>query len=106
MAHDRCVGQEALDVPVAECRHAIGVERLERSAEALALAKDRQPAEPGLEPFETQPLVETALVADGATPLLVVVGDVERVGRRPAANEFYCCSKTSTWTMPSSTVTG
>ena len=54
-------------------------------AEVLALAQDRQPREPRLEALEAEPLVESALVRDRPPPLLVVVGDVERVGRRPAA---------------------
>jgi hypothetical protein len=105
VAHDRRVGEQALNVAVAEGGDPVGIEPFERGAKALALAQDRQPAEPGLETLETQSLVEPALIADGATPLLVVVGDVERVGRRPAADELYF-SRTSTWTMPSSTVTG
>jgi hypothetical protein len=105
VAHDRRIGEQPLDVALAEGGDPVGVEPLERGAEALALAQDGDPTEPGLKSFEAQPLVEPALVADRATPLLIVVGDVERVGRRPAADEFYL-STTSTWTMPSSTVTG
>jgi hypothetical protein len=107
MADDRGIGEQALDVAFVERGDTIGVEALERRAKALALAQDRQPAEAGLEALEAQPLVEPALVADGAAPLLIVVGDVERVGRRPTANEFRgYFSSTSTWTIPSSTVTG
>jgi hypothetical protein len=90
---------------LAELGDALRVEALERGAEGLALAQDRQPAEAGLEPFEAEPLVEPALVADGAAPFLIVVGDVERVRGLPTADEGYF-SRTSTWTMPSSTVTG
>jgi hypothetical protein len=102
---DRGIRHQTLDVALAERGNAVGVEALEGRPEALALAQDRQPAEAGLEPLEAEPLVEPALVADGAAPLLVVVGEIERVGRLPAADQFYC-SMTSTWTMPSSTVTG
>jgi hypothetical protein len=104
---DRGIREQALDVAFGECSDAVGIEPLERRAKALALAQDRQPAETGLEALEAEPLVEPALVADGAAPLLVVVGDVERVGRRPTANKLRgYFSSTSTWTIPSSTVTG
>jgi len=102
---DRGIRYKALDVPLVEGGDPVGVEPLERRTEALALAQDRQPAQTRLEAFEAEPLVEAALVAHGASPLLVVVGEVERVGRLPAADELYF-SSTSTWTIPSSTVTG
>jgi hypothetical protein len=100
---DRRVGDESLDVALTERGDPVGIEPCECGPEALALAEDGQPAEAGLEPLETEPLVEPPLVADGAAPFLVVVGDVKRVGRLPAADYF---SSTSTWTIPSSTVTG
>jgi hypothetical protein len=105
MADDRCIRHKPLDIALAERGDAIRVEPLEGGAKAFTLAQDRQPAEAGLEALEAEPLVEPALVADGASPLLIVVGDVERVGGRPAANQVYG-SSTSTWTIPSSTVTG
>ena len=60
----------------------------ERRAEALALAQDRDPREPGLESLEAEALVQAALVAHRPAPLLVVVRDVGRVGRRPAADRL------------------
>ena len=101
MADDRGVRQQPLDVALAERGDTIGLEARECGPEALALAQDRQPGEAGLEALEAEPLVEAALVADRAAPLLVVVGVVPLVGRFPAA--FYA---TSTLTMPSSTTTG
>ena len=76
------------DVALAEARDRVGIEAGERAAEVLALAQDRQPREPGLEPLEAEPLVEPALVGDRPAPLLVVVRDVERVARRPAAGRL------------------
>src|SRR4051812_1351304 len=105
MADDRRVGEQPLDVALAERGHALRLEALEGRTEALALAQDREPAEPGLEPLEAQPFIEAALVPDGPSPLLVVVGDVERVRRRPTPREL-CVATTSTWTTPSSTLTG
>src|SRR5581483_4947385 len=58
----------------------------ERRAERLALAQDRDPGEAGLEALEAEALVQAALVAHGAAPLLVVIRHVQRVVRRPAAN--------------------
>ena len=101
VADDRGVGEQARDVALAERRDPVGVEALERRPEALALAQDRQPRQARLEALEAEPLVEPALVADRAAPLLVVVGVVPLVGRLPAA--FYA---TSTFTTPSSTTTG
>jgi len=101
VADDRGVGQETLDVALAESGDPVGLEALEGGAEALTLAQDRQPGEAGLEAFEAEPLVEAALVAYRPAPLLVVVGVVPLVGGDPAA--FYA---TSTLTTPSSTTTG
>jgi hypothetical protein len=80
VTHDRGVCQEPGDVPLAERGDPDGLEAFECGPEALALAQDRQPREARLEPFEAQPLVETALIADGAPPFLVVVGVVPLVG--------------------------
>src|SRR3954468_7682330 len=104
MADDRRIAEQPLDVALAERGHALRVEAVDGGTEAFALAQDREPAEARLEPLEAEPLVDAALVAHGPAPLLVVVGDVERVGRRPAARRLYY-STTSTWTTPSSTVT-
>jgi hypothetical protein len=85
MPDDRRIAEESLDVPLAEAGDALGVETLERRAKRLALAEDREPRETGLEPLEAEPLVDATLVGDRAAPLLVVVGDVARVARLPAA---------------------
>ena len=85
MADDARVPKQPLDVALAEARDRFGIEAGEGGAEVLALAQDRQPRQPGLEALEAQPLEQAALVGDGPSPLLVVVGDVGRV-RLPAAN--------------------
>jgi hypothetical protein len=101
VSDDRGVCQQAHDVAFTERRHPVGVEALEGGPEAFPLAQNRQPGQTRLKPLEAEPLVQPALVADGAAPLLVVVGVVPLVGRFPAA--FYA---TSTFTTPSSTTTG
>jgi hypothetical protein len=54
-------------------------------AEGRTLAEDRQPREPGLEALEGEQLEEGVVAVQRTPPLLVVIGDVERVGRAPAA---------------------
>ena len=62
-----------------------GIEVAEGAAEVLALAQDRQPREPRLKALEHELLEEPRVVGDRASPFVVVVGDVERIGRRPPA---------------------
>ena len=99
---DGRVRQQPLYVALAEPRDLLRVEPGERGPERLSLAEDRQPGQPRLEPLEAQPLVDGPLRGDRPAPLVVVVGQVERIGRLPAARQ----SATSTRTTPSSTVTG
>src|SRR6476620_1987813 len=88
MADDPRIAEQPLDVALAEARDALGIEAGEATPERLALAEDGDPGESRLEPLEAQALVEAALVAHRPPPLVVVVGDVLRVGRRPAADRF------------------
>jgi hypothetical protein len=100
---DRGVGQEPLDVALAEAGDDFRVESLEGGPKTLALPQNRQPREPGLEALQAEPLVDPTLARDRPAPFVVVVGLVERVGRLPATDQV---STTSTRTTPSSTVTG
>jgi hypothetical protein len=101
---DRGVRKQPLDVALSEPGDPLRVEAAERRPEALALAQDRQPRQPGLEALERQPLVQAPLVADRAAPFLVVIGEIERIGRFPAADQG-CTSATITLTIPSRTTT-
>ena len=103
MPHDAGVAEQTTHVTLTEAGNLIGVEAGEGGTKVLPLPEDRQPREAGLEAFETQTLVDTPFGRDRPSPLLVVVGEVQRIGRFPAA--FYV-STTSTLTTPSSTVTG
>jgi hypothetical protein len=87
VADDGRVAEQSLDVPLAELGDGVRLEVRERSAERLALAQDRQPGQPGLEPLETKALVNAPLGRDRPAPLLIVVGEVERVAGFPAADE-------------------
>jgi hypothetical protein len=76
MTHDRRVGQEPLDVLLAEPRHLLEVETVEGAPEALPLSQDRQPRESGLEAFEAELLEQPLIVGDREAPFRVVVGAV------------------------------
>ena len=65
VADDRRVGEQPLDVALAEPGDRIRVEAGERGAEALALAQDRQPGQARLEALEAEALVDAALVVTG-----------------------------------------
>ncbi len=52
---------------------------------ALALAQNRDPGEAGLEAVEDELLEQGAVVPFGRAPLVVVIGDVQRVLARPGA---------------------
>src|SRR5947207_2659772 len=85
VADDRRVRQQPLRVARAEAGHLLDLEAGERRPECLALAKDREPGQTRLEGLQAELLVETAVVANGPPPLVVVVGDVLGGGERPAA---------------------
>jgi hypothetical protein len=85
MAHDRGVAEQPLDVPGAEPRDGLEVEAGERAPEALPLAQDRQPGEPGLEALEAELLEQPAVVVDREAPFGVVVRPVLLGRVAPAA---------------------
>src|SRR4029453_16453722 len=85
---DPRVAEQPLDVTLAEARDPFGIEAREGMPERLALAEDSDPREPRLKSLEAEALVETALVAHQPPPLLVVVGDIHGIARRPAADRF------------------
>jgi hypothetical protein len=82
VADDRRVGEQPLDVAVAEPSNLVEVEAGERAPECLAFAEDRQPREPGLKAFQTELLEQPAVVRDREAPFGVVIGAV--LGRRIA----------------------
>ena len=89
MPHDRRVAEQTLDVTLAEACDPRGVEPVERAAKPVALAKDRQPRETGLEPLEADLLEQPDVVDDRSPPLVVVVRAVLGgvTGSPPAAGE-------------------
>ncbi len=77
MPDDGRIREQTLDICRAELRHGLGVEVRERPAKRFALAEDRQPGKPRLEPLETELLEQAALVGDRASPLAVVIVAVD-----------------------------
>ena len=85
MAHNPGVGEEAGDVFFAEFSDQVWIEPGERHPKGGPFPKDGQPGEAGLESLETQLLEQHVILGGGPAPLEVVVGDIFRAGRPPAA---------------------
>jgi hypothetical protein len=83
VADDAGIGEEPLDLTLAERGDGIDVEPGEARTERGALAQDRDPRQPRLEAFEAQQLEQLVLVVLWPTPLVIVVRDVVRVRARP-----------------------
>src|SRR6185369_224518 len=62
-----------------------GIEIVEGTAVAVPAAQDGDPGESGLRSLQDEHLEQAAVVVQRHTPLLVVVGDVERIAGSPAA---------------------
>src|SRR4029079_2482496 len=73
VADDRRVAEKPLDVALPEAGDLVEVEAGEGAAERIALAQDREPGEPRLEPLERDLLEQPHVVGDGQPPLVVVV---------------------------------
>ena len=69
----------ALTLRLRVARDLVRIEVVEGAAEIVALAQDRDPREPRLEAVENELLEQRAVVALRHAPLLVVIGDVERI---------------------------
>jgi hypothetical protein len=85
VAHDAGVGQEGVHFALAVTRYQGGIEIVEDFAIAGAPAQDCVPTEAGLRAVEHQEFEEQAIVVDGDSLLLVVVGDGEFVSGPGAA---------------------
>ena len=79
------------------------IEAPERGPEGLALAQDRRPRQAGLERLEREPLEQLDVVVARPAPLVVVVGDHQRVGIRAvgagpgAARSWFDHAATIAW---------
>src|SRR5882762_4590553 len=85
IADDPSVRQEPPFVFCVITSYSFRVEAMQRPAVVLALGEDRVPRKPGLRTFQDEELEELAVVPDRHAPLLVVVGDGERIARPGAA---------------------
>jgi hypothetical protein len=85
VADDPGIGHEPGHLGVAVARHHLGIEPVEGGEERRPLAEDGEPGQARLEELEAQQAEERVLVAEGPTPLVVVVGDVQGVARAPPA---------------------
>ncbi len=85
VADDPLVRQQPRDAARVEPRHLLDVEAGEGPPVARAPLEDRQPREPRLGALEHEMLEEVPVVARRHAPLLVVVGEVERVLADPVA---------------------
>jgi len=83
---DGRVGEKLPDPGRRIVRHLLRVEAVERATIRLALAQDRDPAQACLRAFEHEHLEQVLRVARRTAPLLVVIGDIQRVGSRPRAS--------------------
>src|SRR5260370_638978 len=84
VAHDPRICQKRGDLPFVVAGDLPRVEPVERAPVGVPLAQDRAPAQPRLGTLEDEKLKKDAIVVQGNAPLLVVVGDVQRVGACPA----------------------
>src|SRR5690606_6871528 len=86
VADDPRILQQGLEAALLHSRYAIGLEAVEDLPVALPLAQDGDPGEARLRSFEDQELEQALVVAHRHAPLLVVVGDVERIRAAPGAS--------------------
>ena len=83
VAHNAFVAHEAFDVFVIEPRNLDWIKVFKCDPKCLALTQDREPRQAGLETLEAQLFVQFGVVGNGATPFIVVVVDIDRIGRAP-----------------------
>src|SRR2546426_2087104 len=79
VAHDAGVLEQLRDLLAIVAGHALRVEPVERLEEAGALVQDDAPREPGLEAIEHELREQVPVAPQGHAPLLVVIGEHQRV---------------------------
>jgi len=83
MADDAGIVQETGDLGLAPAGQDGEIEAGEGAPEILPLAENGPPAQPGLEPFETELLEQPPVVGHRPSPFPVVIGLVERIADAP-----------------------
>ena len=67
------ITEESLHIGFIESRNDVWIESSKTESEILAFAQDREPAQPGLEPLETDLLEKPVVITLGESPLSVVI---------------------------------
>ena len=88
MPDDAGVSNETRNVCIVECGDTLHVKASKGPPEVLPLAQNREPTQPSLKTFEANLFKQPCVVVHGATPLVIVVGDVQRVVTTPPAPTF------------------
>jgi DNA-binding transcriptional ArsR family regulator len=83
IANDAGIRQQPLNVGRPIGRHLRRIESIEGTSITLALAQDGDPGQTSLCTVEDEFLEQFPLIADGPTPVVVVIRDVQRVVPRP-----------------------
>ena len=85
MADHAGIFHERVDLLVVEAGDLADIEVREGLSVMLTLLQDGDPGESSLRAFEDELFEELSVVADGHAPLVVVVGDIERIVSAPEA---------------------
>ncbi len=85
IAHDAGIEHQRLLLRRVPARDPLRLEPVEGGAEGRALAQDRDPGQPRLERVEDELLEQGAIIVFGRSPLLVMIGEIERIGAGPRA---------------------
>src|SRR5882762_899579 len=87
-AYDAKDREQPLAILGVICRNSFSIKPVKCAPVIRALGEDGVPRKPGLRAFQDEELEELAVVADRHAPLLVVVGDGERIAR-PGASSLH-----------------
>src|SRR5262249_35055967 len=104
VAHDPGVRHQRRDLLGAIAGNQLWLEAIKSAAEILTLAQNSDPRQPSLKAVENQLLIERLVVKLRNTPLLVVIGDIDRIPFRPRApgQPILSLERTHTLTPPPS----
>lgn len=85
VSNDVFVLHEAAHIAGLKLGDFLRVEVVEGFSVAVAALENGEPAQSGLGSFQNEVFEEDSVVVDGASPFLIVIGDVDRVGEAPSA---------------------
>ena len=64
------------------------IETIKNGAKMIALPKDRDPRQACLKAVQHKLFEQSAVIIFGDAPILIVIGDIERINARPRAANF------------------